>query len=203
MTNKTKQVMISDYFPGMGLPGRDGEDGNDGNAMGALNTPARNPNCCKIYQSATLSGSPGSPQTIVFDTADFGESSWVGSLPTLGITPKVAGYYLVTATLYVSLTRTTSGAGASPRIIGIIMKNGTTNSFTGTYVVRADTYLDTIILACSGVVCMSSIIYMNGSTDYFTLLAYSDLDTGAGTITSVTYGESKEGDLHLSCVRVG
>jgi hypothetical protein len=27
MTNKTKQVMIADYFPGMGLPGRDGEDG--------------------------------------------------------------------------------------------------------------------------------------------------------------------------------
>ena len=27
MTTRVKQSMIADYFPGMGLPGRDGDDG--------------------------------------------------------------------------------------------------------------------------------------------------------------------------------
>src|ERR1035437_9806134 len=70
MTNKTKQVMISDYFPGMGLPGRDGEDGSDADqAMGALNTPTQ-----RVGFGASMSANQGGLGSgvwapINFDTA--------------------------------------------------------------------------------------------------------------------------------------
>lgn len=100
--------------------------------------------------------------TEVFDTASCfnNTGSTVNGIPAYSFLPNVAGYYQVNGTLYLR-----NAAACALKIIGLY-KNGSLYHqglqlyFTGNYYIAADCFS------------VSTILYMNGTTDYIGLYAY-------------------------------
>jgi hypothetical protein len=91
-----------------------------------------------------------------FDTASCfnNTGSTVGSVPAYAFLPNVAGYYLITGTV------ADNNSGTPTRMIGRIYKNGSSYLYTGGDQVTG--YVSSF----------SSVIYLNGSTDYIQLYQY-------------------------------
>lgn len=111
MTNKTKQVMIADYFPGMGLPGRDGEDGAD--APMGMNTAPPRPGFITTIHSQTLTAAVFI-QPVLFSVTDIGGFFSTG---TARWTPP-AGWVMLTHTV------APSNASLNGFVATVIYKNG-------------------------------------------------------------------------------
>lgn len=91
--------------------------------------------------------------------------STVGGIPAYAFLPDVAGYYQV------NLSVSGNGSTTTGRIFAWIAKNG-----TATYGASTAPQGN----ANTGVACISTVIYMNGTTDY--LQAYGNVE-GTGTLT--------------------
>lgn len=96
-----------------------------------------------------------------FDTA-----SCFDSTTNYRFTPNVAGYYQINGTLYVTGTLATSFAS--------IYKNGFLYCY-GSFLIVANS---------GGVSSVSSLVYLNGTTDYVELYGYGDTTFGTPTFSS-------------------
>ena len=127
------------------------------------------------YQTGTAQVLPVSTYTkIVLNAEEFDTNSNFDSATNYRFTPTVAGYYQINAVIF-PLSPTT--------IVSALYKNGSVYKYgTGT-----TTY--------GNVVSLAALVYLNGSTDYVELYAYS---TVTATMTTGTTGVSMQGFLARS-----
>lgn len=122
------------------------------------------------YQSvAQAAVGAGAYTKISLQTEEFDNTNAFDSVTNYTFTPQVAGYYLFIGSLM--LNGTTTGVTAA------IYKNGT--------VLKRGEFLNTG--AAAPQVTVSSIVYMNGSTDYVDLRGYSDVSLVTVAGQSLTY----------------
>lgn len=104
--------------------------------------------------------------TEVFDTANcFASSSF---------TPNVAGYYLINGKIRVTGTGCTASVS--------IYKNGAQN-ITGTYISPTGSVVFSVV---------STVVYLNGSTDYIELYGYGDTTSGNPTFQYIAANNTCE-----------
>jgi hypothetical protein len=122
------------------------------------------------YQSSAQTAlAAGTWTKIVFQTEEFDTASCFDNATNYRFTPNVAGYYQINGAAQIN--GSTSGFAAS------IYKNGTTLK-TGTYVSATATQPLSVV---------SSIVYLNGSTDYVELWGYSVSSLATFASQSATY----------------
>jgi len=120
--------------------------------------------------SAGISTGAATFTKIILDTEEFDTASCFDSSTNYRFTPTVAGYYQINAAVTYTVAASTAGAGA------VIYKNGSGLCW-GTASGTSDMYPTAFL---------SSLIYLNGSTDYIELYIYN----GTGATSSTSYGRS-------------
>jgi len=131
-----------------------------GTAMVSGNMPA--------FSASAATGtalSAGTFTKITYDTEEFDTNS---NFASSRFTPTVAGYYQVNASVYFNVA-------TSAERLAAIYKNGTV------YKWGAD--LNTVVSSA----CVSCLVYLNGSTDYIEVYAYSAGALTTGTGSNVAY----------------
>jgi hypothetical protein len=128
-----------------------------GTAMVSGNMPA-----FSATKSANQTVTSGVFTTITFDTEQFDTNN---NFASNTFTPTVAGYYQINLCVYCASSATTT------RLIAQILKNGGSYRF-GTDVTQAT--------GSESRSFVSTVVYMNGTTDYLTAAA---LPIGTGTLT--------------------
>lgn len=135
------------------------------------------------YRASDLTGIPTSTMTeIVFDAEHFDSDNWFNAA-TGRFTPQVAGYYQFNACLTL---RAASSSISNGQIH--LYKNGSSFKRGWVYLPVSGTESSLIALTVSG------LVYLNGSTDYVSLFAYSlvgsgttYLDSNGGTTPAANY----------------
>ena len=120
--------------------------------------------------SAGISTGSTTSTKIILDTEEFDTASCFDSSTNYRFTPTVAGYYQINAAVTYAVPASTAGAGA------VIYKNGSGlcwGTASGTSNMFPTAFL-------------SSLIYLNGSTDYIELYIYN----GTGATSSTSYGRN-------------
>jgi len=120
--------------------------------------------------SAGISTGAATFTKIILDTEEFDTASCFDSSTNYRFTPTVAGYYQINAAVTYTVAASTAGAGA------VIYKNGSGLCW-GTASGTSNMYPTAFL---------SSLIYLNGSTDYIELYIYN----GTGATSSTSYGRS-------------
>ena len=137
--------------------------------VGQFNTNGYKPTTApafRAYMSTTLNISDGVYTKVPIDTIDFDTT---GDFDTANnrFTPSVAGYYQVT---YITRYK----GGTQLDIVNILYKNGNTyeiNEIWRGSETAAQTFTNT------------SLVYMNGTTDYIEVYGYLNITNGSGTPT--------------------
>lgn len=119
------------------------------------------------YRSSDQTGISDAVFTKVqLNLENFDTASCFDSTTNYRFTPNVAGYYQINGTLYIT--------GALAAGLSAIYKNGSLYCY-GSF----------MIIASSGTVSsVSSVVYMNGTTDYVELYGYGDTTSGTPTFSS-------------------
>ena len=115
--------------------------------------PIKRMNSTKVWLNSTDNPSTSSETKVELDTVAFDEDGWWDS-GNKRISPKKAGYYLVTGGIYYDYT-------VNQWIYGAFYKSGSFAGLVGITTTVANT------IGAAG----SSIMYLNGSTDYVELYA--------------------------------
>ena len=122
------------------------------------------------YASGTQTGLTNSTYTkVLFDTEEFDTNS---NYSSSRFTPTVAGYYQINSTVTSPVTNTSFGLTA------VIYKNG------NLYKTGAASKASGVMYPCSLV---SSVVYLNGSTDYVEIYAYGDMGGSWNTVGSINF----------------
>ena len=140
----------------------------DSNGYVATNAPAFS--AYMTNGSAGISTGAATFTKIILDTEEFDTASCFDSSTNYRFTPTVAGYYQINAAVTYTVAASTAGAGA------VIYKNGSGLCW-GTASGTSNMYPTAFL---------SSLIYLNGSTDYIELYIYN----GTGATSSTSYGRS-------------
>ena len=141
-----------------------------GGAIAANNVSAIVPAFSAYTDADTQSISNATWTKVVLDTEEFDTASCFDSSTNYRFTPTVAGYYQINAAVTYAVPASTAGAGA------VIYKNGSGlcwGTASGTSNMFPTAFL-------------SSLIYLNGSTDYIELYIYN----GTGATSSTSYGRN-------------
>lgn len=117
------------------------------------------------YQNSAQSITLNTWTKITLDVEEFDTNN---NFTSSRFTPTVAGYYQINGSVYV--------AGGNTTLLPGIYKNGS--------MFKQGTYL-TVVASVD--VTVSSLIYMNGTTDYLELYAYSNATVNTGAYPSTTY----------------
>ena len=120
------------------------------------------------YKTSNQTISSGTPTKVTFGTEEFDTNSYFLNST---FTPLIAGYYQINA--MINSIDATSGIVTATALY--IYKNGSR-------------YLDGNYEGTTGKVCMSSLVYCNGTTDYIEIYAFI-ITTG----TAIVYGGSLGG----------
>ena len=120
------------------------------------NTAAGKGPTFSAYLSANQSITSGVTTKVSFDTEEFDTNN---NFASGTFTPTVAGYYQVNASVYASGTANTQG------IVAVYLyKNGSTYK-------QGNVYINNTTAGSSFCLLVSSLVYMNGSTDYLEIYA--------------------------------
>jgi hypothetical protein len=114
---------------------------------------------------------------VILQNEDFDTANCFDSTTNYRFTPNVAGYYQLNGIIYVT------GTTFANSIIAIIYKNGSTY--------QGGSFQSTTSPGTNGAGQVSSVVYLNGATDYVELYGYAGI-TGTGALTNA-------GVLGLKC----
>jgi hypothetical protein len=121
------------------------------------------------YQNTAQTGiSTVVPTKVTFDTEEFDTNN---NFASSRFTPTVAGYYQISAAVTINSTLSTISC------LGLLYKNGTQYKNGSTAKPSTSNY------ATSSV---STLVYLNGSTDYVELYVYGDVGSTFSLIASTT-----------------
>jgi hypothetical protein len=123
------------------------------------------------FNSGSQSISSGVATKVVLPTEDFDTAGAFDNTTNYRFQPTLAGYYQLNGNIYASSTSSTQVA------ISIIYKNG--SAYQG------GSFQNTTAGGVNGAGQVSSVVYLNGSTDYVELYAYV---AGPGTLTLLDAG---------------
>lgn len=146
-----------------------------GTVMVSGNMPAF---CATIASTQTISASTWTK--VAFATEAFDTNNCYDTT-NYRFTPNVAGYYQINALARIR------GTGATTNKILAIRKNGVVNRYLDDYPVSIE-YLSMFL---------SNLIYMNGTTDYLEIWAYTD-----GTNTSINYDANANSEFSGYLARI-
>lgn len=119
------------------------------------------------YRNADQTGVSDAVLTKVqLNLENFDTASCFDSTTNYRFTPNVAGYYQINGTLYVTGTLATGSSA--------IYKNGSLYCY-GSFV---------IVSATGSISAVSSLVYLNGTTDYVEYYGYGDTTSGTPTFSS-------------------
>jgi hypothetical protein len=151
---------------------------NTGTVITTASTFAGTGPAFSAYQSSSQNFNQATWTKIQFQTENFDTNNCFDSTTNYRFTPTVAGYYQVTG----SVGQNFSTTGPTNSQVGIY-KNGSLYAQNG----LDTTYsASTVRLYWNGQG-VSSLIYMNGSTDYIELYTYQNGGSGASTTANSTF----------------
>lgn len=137
-----------------------------GTVMVSGNMPA-----FSAYMSSNASFTSGTTTKVTLDTEVFDTANCFSSSR---FTPNVAGYYQINGKIRVTGTNCTASVN--------IYKNGSQN-IIGTYIAATSSVVFSVA---------STVVYLNGTTDYVELYGYGDTTSGSPTFQFIAVGNTCE-----------